>query len=317
MSPALFDGLAIATALAVGFALKYGGLCTYAAALQMVRERRIERLAAFLGAAAAATAVLLPLAWWWPGSPLALPATHLHWNSMIIGGLLVGAGAWLNRGCFFGTFVQLVGGNLTYLATLAGLVGGALSARWWLAENLPVTARPALAAMPGTAALGWLALALLFLLAVLLRSGLRGRLVLLVLGIGGGWLYASVSGWSLSSVLTGSVYHWFGLEESSPTRLALFCTLAMLAGGFLAAWKQGSFRLKWPRVPSLLASLGGGALMGLGAALVPGGNDGMLLHGIPALAPHALVGYGLMLVVLLVLLRWAPNAKGFRIPGRD
>jgi len=196
MSPALFDGMAIVTALGVGFALKYGGLCTYAAALQMVRQRDFERLAAFLGAAAAATLLILPVAWW-HGNLLQLPATHLDWNSMIAGGLLIGAGAWLNRGCFFGTFVQLVGGNLTYLATLAGLLGGALSARWWLAGAIPETLQPTPAATPEAGATWWIVLALLFLLAVMARSSSQGRLVLLVLGLGGGWLYASVSGWSL------------------------------------------------------------------------------------------------------------------------
>jgi uncharacterized membrane protein YedE/YeeE len=315
MSITLFEGSAVVTALAVGFALKYGGLCTYAAALQMVRQGRYERLGAFLGAAAATTLGILPLAWWL-SHHLQLPATHLHWNMMLLGGALVGLGAWLNRGCFFGTFVQLVSGNLTYLATLAGVVAGALLARSGLVHSLPATHRSALAAFPGGIAYLWLVLAALLLTAVVTRGNKRGRLVLALLGLGGGWLYAAVPGWSLSSVLTGSAFHRLGLQDTPPGSLALHCTLAMLAGGFLAAWKLGSFRLQWPKAGALLASLGGGTLMGLGAALVPGGNDGMLLHGIPALAPHSVTGYLMMLVTMVVLMRWLPNEKGFRLPGR-
>jgi len=62
----IFESAVILTAFAVGYAMKYGGLCTYAAALQIVRERRFERLLAFLGAAAWTALVVIPLAWAWP-----------------------------------------------------------------------------------------------------------------------------------------------------------------------------------------------------------------------------------------------------------
>ena len=47
--------------------------------------------------------------------------------------------------------------------------------------------------------------------------------------------------------------------------------------------------------------------MGLGAALVPGGNDVLLLNAIPGLSPHALPAYFAMLVgiaVGLIIVKW-------------
>jgi len=49
---------------------------------------------------------------------------------------------------------------------------------------------------------------------------------------------------------------------------------------------------------------------------VPGGNDGLLLNGIPALAPHALAGFVSMLASMLALLWLVPNDKGFTIGPR-
>jgi hypothetical protein len=47
--------------------------------------------------------------------------------------------------------------------------------------------------------------------------------------------------------------------------------------------------------------------MGLGAALVPGGNDVLLLNAIPGLSPHALPAYLAMLAgiaIALMVVKW-------------
>ena len=45
-----------------------------------------------------------------------------------------------------------------------------------------------------------------------------------------------------------------------------------------------------------LRNLLGGILMGLGATLIPGGNDALILHGIPGGSPHALPAYAALLI---------------------
>ncbi len=51
--------------------------------------------------------------------------------------------------------------------------------------------------------------------------------------------------------------------------------------------------------------------MGLGAAMIPGGNDVLILHGIPFLSPHAVPAFLAMLVGIAVSL------MGMRALGRD
>ena len=320
--------VAIVTAFLVGFAMKYGGLCTYAAALQIVRERRAERLMTFLAAAAWTTLTVIPLAWFWPGE-LQLSMTHDQWGMILIGGWLLGLGAWLNRGCVFGTFVQLTGGNLTYGATLAGLVAGAVGARHWLADVIPVRADPALATVPGLLAGIWMLAAAAVLVTGSMefsghsvnRGGRRLRpvsaiLIALTLGVGGGGLFAAVKGWDFAAVLVRSAYHALEIEATGPTTLAVYCTFAMVAGGVIAAVSQKHFSWQTPKLFRSLASFAGGVFMGLAAVLLPGGNDGLLLSGLPAFAPHALVGYGLMLASMLLLLVLMPNHRNFSLARR-
>ncbi len=323
----MIDLPAIVIAFLVGFAMKYGGLCTYAAAQQIIREKRFERLLAFLGAAGWATLLVVPLAWLQP-EVLRLSATHDQWNMVLLGGVLLGAGAWLNRGCVFGTFVQLTGGNLNYVATLVGMVAGAVLARYGLSDMAPLRTESTLVAEPGTAAIFWLAVAALPALSrtVAWSSQAATRrlqwqplptvLVAVILGAGGGWLFGTVNGWDFASVLMRYAWHSLHLTTTSPTALAVGCTLAMVAGGVTAAVRQSRFNWQAPAMGTAMACLGGGMLMGLAAVILPGGNDGLLLSGIPGMAPHALLGFVVMLASILLLLALLPNDKGFSIGGR-
>jgi uncharacterized membrane protein YedE/YeeE len=56
-----------------------------------------------------------------------------------------------------------------------------------------------------------------------------------------------------------------------------------------------------------IRNLLGGLFMGLGVALIPGGNDALVLYAIPSLSPHALPAYLAMaagIAAALLLMRW-------------
>ena len=67
--------------------------------------------------------------------------------------------------------------------------------------------------------------------------------------------------------------------------------LAVLAGMLVSTLQRRSFRLDWRPELSWLRNVFGGALMGLGTAMLPGGNDALILYGIPSFSPHALPAY--------------------------
>ena len=63
--------------------------------------------------------------------------------------------------------------------------------------------------------------------------------------------------------------------------------LALFGGAVLGGLSTGRYSVV-PITPSRLARcFAGGALMGVGSALIPGGNDGLVLMGLPMLFPFA------------------------------
>jgi hypothetical protein len=75
---------------------------------------------------------------------------------------------------------------------------------------------------------------------------------------------------------------------------------------FLSAIARGGVRIDWRPRLEWLRNLVGGVLMGLGAALAPGGNDVLVLYSLPSFSPHALPSYAALavgVVVAILLMR--------------
>ena len=53
----------------------------------------------------------------------------------------------------------------------------------------------------------------------------------------------------------------------------------------------------------------GGAMMGIGGAMIPGGNDGLVLVGLPFLMPYALASLTTMVTVIALAI-WARQRFG-------
>jgi uncharacterized protein len=67
------------------------------------------------------------------------------------------------------------------------------------------------------------------------------------------------------------------------------------------------WRLHVGGVNQWLLAVCGGLLMGLGVALIPGGNDTMLLIGLPLMVPHLLAAYATVYTTLIVIAWLTPN----------
>lgn len=317
----MFLFFVIVTAFLVGFAMKRGGLCTYVAAVQIVQQQRAERLFAFLGAAAWATIIVVPLSWWLPDI-VHLSRLHNQLLITVIGGMVLGLGAFLNRGCFFGTFVQLVGGNSTYLATLLGLSTSVIiisnAVNNGLDDITPDVDILSVVATPTAVAFYWLFVMGVFALIMMLQintadinrkqkdkkryfKSWKMILIMITLGIGGGLLFTTVSGWDYASVLSNATLKLLNPDALGPSKMAIFSTIAMVVGGVYAAVSDGSFVVKPPKLIPFLNCFIGGVIMGLATVLIPGGNDGLLLKGIPSFAPHAFIGFFLMVLTMVGL----------------
>ena len=80
-------------------------------------------------------------------------------------------------------------------------------------------------------------------------------------------------------------------------------SVCMFVGSFVSArFRTRQFILKWPTFNNILRRSLGGILMGLGALLIPGGNDTLLLIGFPLGAWQAALAYVLLVTSLAALI---------------
>ena len=286
--------LALVLAALMGLAIQRGGTCTVAAVEEIVLKRRVAQLSAMVFAALW-VAGLLALAGF-AGFAMHPPPGYALSVFAIVGGALLGLGASLNGACAFGTVARLGAGQWAYVATPLGFALGAWLAQWLLPRYMP-QALPAAAASPGQV-LAW-GLVLLALASALLRPGRKLAwspasatlviglcFVLLMLTVGGAWTWSeTVAAWARGMSM--------GLNS-----LSLLLVAALFAGSLFASMMADRFAPVPPSLPSLLRCLAGGTLMALGASLVPGSNDSLLLIGLPMFWPFAWVAFATMCVVI-------------------
>ena len=102
------------------------------------------------------------------------------------------------------------------------------------------------------------------------------------------------------------------MRSSIPAGLmALACLGAVLLGAVLTSLVGGRFRFIPPNPSRMLREALGGALMAAGAILIPGGNDTLLVAGVPAGDPRALGAYAVMFALMFSLLRASPVLRGW------
>jgi uncharacterized protein len=284
----------VAIIFVIGFANQRGTTCAVRAVNALVQDKDVSRLAAN-GIAACASLFGIALALGSGASPVHLSGYAFPTIVTVIGGVIAGVGAWLNGRCAMGTIAGLSSGDMPRVATLVGFLGGA----FFQANALPtlgLTLRPSSGPTPIGIVLGLCFFVVCCLLAVR-RARAPGWMA--VIGASAAGLSFLLPDWSYTS--------WFGqIAGMRPSMTALHAVLLalLISGGMLASRLGSEWHLRWGPVSVWFRALAGGALMGVGAALVPGGNDAMLLVGVPLLLPHLLAAYLAFLATLAALAKF-------------
>lgn len=321
--------LALLCALLIGFAAHRASLCNVRAMTEIMTRGSAHMLGSLIQAVLWATALSGVLVSGIGMTPVAVLAPAIiGWS--LLGGWLFGVGAAVNGGCSLSTLHRLVDGEWGMLATLAGFALGVTA--WAAAGSLitPPALTPTVAVWtrwPGSTA--WLLPALLAWAVSRvwsLRRAMRGRpgislvrsllapaydlsVSAAVMGLAGGLLYALEGAWSYTNHLRRTVLRWAD-GSIAPLHWHSTLVITLMAGMLISALQRGSIAGRRPSsardVPRHLA---GGALMGLGATLVPGGNDTVLLNHLPSFTLQAVVTYLAMLAGIVSVLLLAARVR--------
>ena len=274
-----------------------------ASIVEVVTEHRWGRVLSLLESSVviAGGLVLLNRAGLLPEIPGGYSATA----TTLLGGVILGIGAFCNRSCAIGTIARIGSGQWAYLATPVGYFIGSLAM-----SHLAPPMRLDVGSAPLTAS--WITILLAVVVALrLLTHGWRiwktgsGPLAYIwsphvattIAALAFLTVFLTVGSWTYTTEL-GALAR--GQSLDAQRQLLLFG--ALLTGAVAGGWTVG-LRPRMPRAPRVLRCLLGGALMGVGAALIPGGTDGLVLVGMPLLYPYAWLAFSTMCITIYLAVR--------------
>jgi toxin CptA len=290
--------LAAVCAAIMGYAIQRGATCMVAAVDEIVTQRRATRVVALGEAAVWVTGGVL--VWRMLGGHVALPIGYPATLQVVAGGLVLGLGALIARACVFGAVARFGSGEWAYVLTPLGYYLGCVSL-WPLIGRFPAmhVASPLLGAT-------WLvapfALFVLWRGWAALQAGRAGMFAAhvwqpheatSVIGIVFALSLIAIGPWAYTSALLALAQ---GKSSGMVFKLVLFVML--FAGALAGGWTAGRLHLRMPTFVTALRCLIGGVLMGWGSLLIPGGNDDLILIGVPLLQPYAALAVGSMALAI-------------------
>ena len=289
----------------MGFAIQRGGTCLVAAIDEVVSKRSANRLIA-LGEASllvAAGMVIAQLLGVLPMAPRAFAPTG--WT--IVGGVIMGLGAYVAGACVFGAIARIGNGETAYFLVPAGFFLGCTGALKLgmnrlphvVAAHSPVLGEALIFAGPLFLIAGW---RLWHTVRALRRRELLAyvwspHVATAVIGVTFAILFVAVGAWNYTDYLAEAARHMAtrGADRG-------FLLLALFGGGMLGGWTAGKIKSSKPTIAAVLRCLVGGTMLGFGGSLVPGANDGLIMLGLPLLYPFAWLAFASMLLAIAAAL---------------
>jgi hypothetical protein len=275
----------------LGFALNQGSICTVIATRELVSEKRPARFIALVECAGWAALVYATLE--------TSPMMQQGWSPpgyLVPAAILFGLGTYMNGACVFGAVGHFGNGEIDFGFAFLGILAVVyLESLFELVPDRPPTS----ASLPVGPV--HLALALLAILALRLGMSLRSEsnFMRLTLSMGAiGITFTILAVFAPGFSVTASV----GSIVSIPVAGAVI-SVCMFAGSLVSARiMKRRFTLKWPTIKAMVRRTLAGMVMGVGALLIPGGNDTLLMIGFPMGAWQAALAYMLFVATLAALI---------------
>jgi toxin CptA len=317
--------------VAMGFAIQRGGTCTVAAVEEVLNTRRAHRLLAMLEASlwVAGGLVLAGLG----NLARSMPAGYGASVWTVIGGALLGLGAWVNRACVFGAVARLGSGEWAYAVTPLGFFVGCLSVMALFPKPAATTLEEASPLFKASHVL-----APVFVLFVLWRIGsallpLPGRdrpatlaqkvwephAATIVIGVSFVLTLLLAGRWAYTDVLADLARAMGGAPAA--LLLPILLLFSLYAGALIGGCSAGRWRSTPVSAPQLFRCFFGGLLMGWGSLLIPGSNDGLILIGIPLFRPYAWLAFasmfGAIVTAMVVERSWTGAGQAAPVPPQS
>jgi uncharacterized membrane protein YedE/YeeE len=303
----------------LGFAAHRASVCTVRAVAEYTHSGTGHMMVSIGKSVLWVFALTIPVFFLMPQTAAGIGGWQLT-GLAIIGGLLFGIGAAVNGACAYSTMARMVDGEIGMLLAVAGFALGVGGFVFLLGGQVLARPAPAPGLVPAVLPYSGILAALLLSWAVyeFLRlwrtrpkdKSLR-RLILapqyrlstaaMLIGLCAATIFLLFGSPGYTTTFQQVVEGYLGTRDW-PQHGRWIVLGAVLFGMLSSTWQRRSFRIDWRPRWSWLRNILGGAMMGFGTALLPGGNDALVLYGIPSLSPHALPAYLALVVGIVVAL---------------
>ena len=313
-----------------GFSVRRGSICLVRATHEIIERKPPKTMLFVMEAMTVALSITIPAMILFP-EHISLAASYDLSLYLLTGAALYGIGAAINGACALGTLNQVMSGRIEYLATILGLAAGFMVFLNW---DLIFTLQK-LKSINHAELNIFLFLPLMFLvwgvalfqIMRFVRQSKESKLKKLkqyltspvardfigvsIFGFCGGVIYLLLGrSWDYTKFIMDVEEHIHaGFWPDESILPVLTTTLAMFSGMAIASIISKSFKFQRSTLKAFTIRFLAGGLMGAAVGLIPGGNDTIILHGIPGLAFHAPVALIIMMMAIAVVLVMGKRVK--------
>lgn len=303
----------------LGFAAHRASVCTVRAVAEYTHSGTGHMMASIGKSALWVFAVTIPVFFLMPQTAANIGGWQLT-GMAILGGLLFGVGAAVNGACAYSTMARMVDGEIGMLLTVVGFMLGVGAFVFLLSGQVLARPAPTPGMVPAILPYAWIIGAVLLAWAVyellrLWRTRPKNRSLrqlvfakqyrlstaAMLIGLSSGTIFLLFGSPGYTTTLQQVIEGYLGTKDWPPHGRWIVLG-AVLFGMLSSTWQRRSFRIDWRPRLSWIRNILGGVMMGFGTALLPGGNDALVLYGIPSLSPHALPAYLALVVGIAVAL---------------
>ena len=302
-----------------GFATRRASLCLVRATTEIIDGKPAKTMFFVMQAMVVALSITIPAMLFFPEHISLAPSYSISFY-LFLGAFIYGVGAFLNGACALGTLNNLLNGKIEYLASIVGVALGFFC--FLLIQDFIVLERTNHLTRVDYKFLILLPLMLVVWSVTIMQtvkflkehedtklkkikkyltsSVARNYIGVTIFGLCSGTLYLLLGGsWDYTNFIVTTETMIFGQGKATVSMMAIIITTSALIVGMGAASvlsKDFNFTKSTPK--SFAIKTLSGSLMGFGAGLIPGGNDTLILHGIPGLAIHAPVALVMIMIAI-------------------
>lgn len=313
-----------------GFATRRASLCLVRATTEIINRKPAKTMFFVVQAMVIALSITIPAMLLFPDY-ISLTDSYSISFYLFLGAFLYGVGAFLNGSCALGTLNQLMNGKIEYSGSIVGMALGFFC--FLLIQEFIV-----LKETDNSMIVNYKFLFLLPLMFVvwsvtiiqtrkflkesegnklkkikryITSSVARNYIGVTIFGFCSGALYLILGGaWDYTNFIRTAETIILEQGQSNVNLTPIIVTTsALIIGMGVASLLSKDFNFTKAAPKEFAVKILSGSLMGFSAGLIPGGNDTLILHGIPGLAIHAPIA----LVTIMLAIAVATYIKSITI----